>query len=60
MMGQVVELPNMPWRKRRMLRNATAEFLRSKELAEIRERHKVGIERDIRAVFGPPHAAPHV
>lgn len=52
MSANVVSLPNMAWRKRRMLKNATDLFLRSAELAEVRARHKAKINRDIEALFG--------
>jgi hypothetical protein len=52
MMGQVVELPNMQWRRRRILRNATTKFLRSEEYKAVQERNKAAREEQIAKVFG--------
>ena len=51
MMGQVVELPNMQWRRRRLLRNATTTFLRSVEYKALQEQNKAKIEEQIAQVF---------
>jgi hypothetical protein len=51
MMGQIVGLPNMQWRRRRLLRNATAKFLCSEEYTAMQERNKAEREKQIGALF---------
>jgi hypothetical protein len=51
MMGSVAELPNMQWRRRRMLRNATNTFLHSEEYKAMQERNKAERDRQIDQLF---------